>query len=393
MNDRERWIRCMHFQPVDHVPDEEFGYWEENIKVWQAQGLPEGINLRDDDASNQYFGFAPRSHVPTALKLMPDFESEVLEVTGTYKIVTDGDGVKMKVFTDGTSTIPHFLDFPLKGRKEWEEIFKPKLDIRLAERYPENSPDWEAMKTRFNSPNWDKPVGISIGSLFGWPRGWAGFEGMAMLCCDDPDLVREIADHLATLTCAVIERAAKEIQIDFGAGWEDMCFNHGPMISPAMVREFLTPNYKRITDLLKSNGCDVLFTDCDGDINAMMDPWLEGGLTGIFPVEVHAGSDTVAIREKYGEQIAILGGVNKRALISGKEAIRAEIKRIKPYVLEGGWIPHVDHRCPPDVTFENYLYYLDVKRETFGIPKPEEFEARPEVRKIKAKWAGTSVGV
>jgi hypothetical protein len=101
----------------------------------------------------------------------------------------------------------------------------------------------------------------------------------------------------------------------------------------------------------------------------------------------------VAIRKKYGERIVILGGVNKHKLIAGKDAIRAEIKRIKPYVMEGGWIPHVDHRCPPDVTFENYLYYLDVKRETFGIPKPEEFESRPEVKKIKSKWKGTSLAV
>ncbi|MCD6336196.1 MAG: hypothetical protein J7M27_12870 [Candidatus Latescibacteria bacterium] len=393
MNARERWIRCMHFQPVDHIPDEEFGYWEENSKVWQAQGLPEGIDLRDDDVANEYFGFSPRCSVPVGLGLDPAFESEVLEETDTYQIVLDGEGVKKKIFTDGTSTIPHFLEFSLKDRKSWEELFKPRLDIDLASRYPENRPDWEAMKARFNSPNWDRPVNINIGSLFGRPRDWAGFEGMSMLCYDDPDLVREIADHLATLTCAVIERAAREIQIDCGAGWEDMCFNKGPIISPAMAREFLTPNYKRITDVLKSNGCDIIYTDCDGDINKMIDPWLEGGLTGIFPVEVHAGSDPVEIRKKYGERVVIVGGMNKRALIVGKEAIRAEIKRIKPYVLEGGWIPHVDHRCPPDVTFENYLYYLDVKRETFGIPKPEEFEARPEVRKIKAKWAGTSVKV
>ena len=155
----------------------------------------------------------------------------------------------------------------------------------------------------------------------------------------------------------------------------------------------MTPNYKRITDILRPNGCDIVYTDCDGNVNDMIDPWLEGGVNGIFPVDVVGGSEPIAIRKKYGDKVVILGGVNKHALIAGKEAIRAEIKRIKPYVLEGGWIPHVDHRCPPDVTFENYLYYLDVKRETFGIPKPEEFESRPEVKKIKSKWKGASLAV
>jgi len=391
MTDRERWIRCMHFQPVDHIPDEEFGYWDETFKVWHEQGLPEEIN--DNAAAERYFGFSARSEVPVILGLYPEFERKVIEETEKYQIIMDTDGVKKKVFKDGTSTIPHFLEFPLKGRREWEEIFKPRLDAKLKIRYPENRKDWEEVKARYNDPNWDRPVGISIGSLFGWLRNWAGFEGIAMMCYDDPDLVREMVSHLADLTCSVIKRSAKEIRIDYGAGWEDMCFRQGPIISPKMVRKFLTPNYKRITDILRENGCDIIYTDCDGNINEMIDPWLEGGVNGIFPVEVAAGSDPIAIRKKYKDKVVILGGVDKRALIAGKEAIKAEIKRIKPYVLEGGWIPHVDHRCPPDVTFENYLYYLDVKRETFGIPKPEEFESRPEIKKIKSRWKEASLAV
>ncbi|MCD6232154.1 hypothetical protein J7K28_05975 [Candidatus Aerophobetes bacterium] len=383
MNARQRWIRCMHFQSVDYIPDEEFGYWDETFKEWHKQGLPEEID--NNEKADQYFGFSPRSLVPVKLGLIPSFEQRIIEETEKYQIIIDTDGVKKQIFKDGTSSIPHYLEFPLKGRKEWEEIFKPRLDINLAERYPENSPNWERIKAQYNDSDWDKPVGISIGSLFGWLRDWAGFEGISVLCYDDPELITEIVSHLASLTCAVIKRSAQEIKIDFGAGWEDMCFKQGPIISPKMVQKFLVPNYKRITDILRENGCDIIYTDCDGNINEMIDPWLEGGINGIFPVEVAAGSDPIAIRKKYKDRVVILGGVNKRALIAGKEAIKKEINRIKPYVLEGGWIPHVDHRCPPDVTFENYLYYLDIKREAFGIPKPEEFESRPEIRKIKSK--------
>ena len=391
MNARERWVRCMHFQQVDHVPDEEFGYWTENFPVWQEQGLPGNVN--DNGAADKYFQFAPRSSVPTGLGLIPGIKSEVLEETDRYQIVIDSSGAKQQVFKDGTSSIPHFLEFGLKGRKDWEEVYKPRLDVNLSSRYPENRDDWEDIKARFNDPNWDKPVGIDIGSIFGWLRNWAGFEGIAMLCYDDPELIAEMVEHLATVVCSVAKRAADEIKIDYASGWEDMCFNQGPIISPTMVRKFMTPNYKRITDTLKPSGCDIVYTDCDGNISDMIDPWLEGGVNGIFPANVVGGSDPVAIRKKYGDKVVILGGVNKHALIAGKEAIKTEIKRLKPYVMEGGWIPHVDHRCPPDVTFENYLYYLDVKRETFGIPKPEEFESRPEVKKIKSRWKGTSLAV
>lgn len=388
MNHRERWVRCMHFQPVDHVPDEEFGYWAENLNVWKQQGLPDNVTNLE-----AYFKFAPRSGVPVGLGFSYGFESKVIEETDKYRIIINGEGAKQQIFKDGSSTIPHYIEFGLKGRKEWEELYKPRLDIDNPSRYPENRSDWEQIKARFNDPSWGIPVGIGIGSLFGVLRNWAGFEGISMLCYDDPELVEEMVTHLADLTCAVIKRSASEIKIDYAAGWEDMAFNNGPIISPKMIRKWLTPNYKRITDILRANGCDIIYTDCDGNINEMIDPWLEGGVNGIFPVDVAAGSDPVAIRKKYGDKVVILGGVNKHKLIAGKEAIKDEIRRIKPYVLEGGWIPHVDHRCPPDVTFENYLYYLDVKRETFGIPKDEEFESRPEIKKIKSKWKETSLAV
>jgi uroporphyrinogen decarboxylase len=43
---------------------------------------------------------------------------------------------------------------------------------------------------------------------------------------------------------------------------------------------------------------------------------------------------------------------------------------LAPVVWEGGYIPHADHRVPPDVSYENYLYYLNLKREMFGTPRP-----------------------
>jgi uroporphyrinogen decarboxylase len=35
-------------------------------------------------------------------------------------------------------------------------------------------------------------------------------------------------------------------------------------------------------------------------------------------------------------------------------------------VAQGGFIPFCDHRCPPNVDPEDYLYYLDLKEELFG---------------------------
>ncbi len=69
------------------------------------------------------------------------------------------------------------------------------------------------------------------------------------------------------------------------------------------------------------------------------------------------------VRQEYGQGILLIGGVNKLSLIRGKEAIDRELENLHPLVERGGFIPCVDHRVPPDVSFENSLYYRKKKKE------------------------------
>jgi uroporphyrinogen decarboxylase len=370
MTHRERWVRTMHFQQVDHVPDEEFGYWDDTLLAWHEQGLPKEID--DLAKADVYFGFAPRAHVPVHHDLLPGFERQVLEENESYRKIRDEHGAICIVHTSGRSSIPRFLEFALKGRADWEREFRPRLDPsdqrrRDAGAFAANQDAWERR---------DYPLGVDIGSLFGWIRDWAGFEGATMMVHDDPGLLEEIMERLTVIIVGNVEWAASQVQLDFGGGWEDMCFNMGPMISPSDFARLMVPRYRRITEVLHRHGCDVIYTDCDGNINQLVPLWLEAGVNCMFPVEVAGGTDPIALRDRFGRQVLLIGGVNKRALIAGKEAIRKEIAHIQPHVAEGGWIPHVDHRVPPDVTLENYRYYLAFKRDTFGIPEPAPWEER-----------------
>ncbi len=50
----------------------------------------------------------------------------------------------------------------------------------------------------------------------------------------------------------------------------------------------------------------------------------------------------------------------------GKSAIDKEIERLAPVVEQGGFIPLVDHGVPEDISYENYLYYLERRKEITG---------------------------
>jgi len=58
--------------------------------------------------------------------------------------------------------------------------------------------------------------------------------------------------------------------------------------------------------------------------------------------------------------------VDKLSLIAGKDAIDKELERLTPLLKDGAFIPTVDHRCPPEVSYATYRYYLKKKRDWIG---------------------------
>lgn len=358
MNAMERWHNVTHYKSFDRVFNCEFGYWQENFIEWQRCGLPEEIN--NNEKADEFFKFDTKRSAGVNVGLVKGFETKILFEDENYRIEIDGNGVKKKVLKKGASSIPHYLEFPLKDRESWKP-FKERLQPDPA-RYPE---DWEERKKEWEKR--DYPVGINVGSLLGWPRDWMGFETFAMMFYDDSALMEEIIETLTNLTVVTIEKALKEVKFDFAHMWEDIAFNHGPIISPELFKKYAVPNYRKITRLLGKYGVDIVYLDCDGNINDVAGLWLEAGVNMMFPIEVHAGTDPVNLRKKYGKDMLLMGGVNKRELAKGKREIDDELKRIAPLVEQGGYIPHVDHRCPPDVSYENYIYYLKKKKEMFKI--------------------------
>jgi len=365
---RERWNLTMHFEKAERLPFMEFGYWDETLPEWHKQGLPESVDT--EAKAYAYFGIENWRTAPVKCRLFPSFQIEVLEETDEYVVTRSRDGAIQKEVKDGARSIPHYLRFAIENRADWE-AFKPRLDPKTPGRYPEN---WDTRAASFKDR--DFPLAIRTGSMIGLIRNWVGFEGLALMVYDDPVLVEEMIETCCACVCGTIERALNDVQFDFGAGWEDICFKNGPILSPAMFDRWIVPRYKRITALLRDHGVDVCWTDCDGNVMPILDQYLEGGINCMFPIEVAGGSDPVAMRAKYGRRVLLHGGVDKMKLLKGSKAIEEELQRLKPVVDEGGFIPHVDHRCPSNVTLENYKYYLKRKRELFGagnlLPHYEE---------------------
>jgi uroporphyrinogen decarboxylase len=190
-----------------------------------------------------------------------------------------------------------------------------------------------------------------------------GTENACTVFYEDPSFAHEMLDFVTEFTIQVMMRALSEVQLDYFLWWEDFAFKTGPLVSPRIFREFLLPRYRRVNDVLKAHGVDVIFLDSDGNPGVLIPLLLEAGVNGSYPLEAAAGMDPVGLRRQYGHDLLLWGGVDKRALARDKQAIEKELRGKLPVLLEdGGYIPQLDHMAPPGIPYENWLFYLGLKR-------------------------------
>jgi hypothetical protein len=355
MTIRERFNKVFRWEKPDRVPDMEFGYWDKTVAVWHEQGLPAGCRTNED--VERHLGLEGLSiipEVPIARGLFPAFEEKTIEQRGDRRLVQTKDGALTEML-DYDSSMPRFIRFAVETRADWERLRDERLDFRRPDRVGDVS---AAIGTAHAA---EMPILFHCGSLYGWLRDWMGLENLSVALMTDRDWVKEMMEHLTLMDLYFIETFIPASGVDVAWWWEDMCYNHGPLLSPKLFDELMVPRYKRITDALRGRGLDVNVLDCDGRIYDLVPGWLRGGINCMFPIEA-AHTDPWRLRQAYGRDVLLLGGVNKLALIAGPEAIDRELERLHPLVEMGGYLPCVDHRVPPDVTYENYLYYLDKKK-------------------------------
>jgi len=359
LTNRERFFKTMRFEPVDHPPLCLGGPWAETRTRWESEGLPEGANL------HEYFDVEPYSlvNVGRETRIFPHFEEEVLQEDDEYVILRTRRGAVVKRRREmAQSGAEHYLEYAVKGPqdKEW-----------LTERLDPDTPgrDENGWRDRLEENRGDpnKLLLVDFGSFFGDLHERLGTEQTAMAYYDFPDFIHWYNDKIA----ALCEKAAEVVLplggVDVMGGHEDMAYKGASIISPQMFREFMMPYYRRTVGKAREHGQWVFYMDSDGDVRELIPLWLEVGVNLFSPCEVAAGMDVGELRREYGQEALLSGGIDKRALAAGKAEIKRELEARYRVAAEGGYIPAIDHGIPPDVSWENYCYFVQVSKELCGM--------------------------
>ncbi|MDP6107121.1 MAG: uroporphyrinogen decarboxylase family protein [Candidatus Brocadiia bacterium] len=336
----------------------EFGYY--CMARWREQGMPEDIPLEE------LFDYDPPGHhVLSGLgwceaAFAPAFEEEVIEDRGEHELARDHAGRHVLFFKGRRSGfMPEYVDHPVKDMRTWEEDVKWRLNPASPERCAD-------LDERMNKARAEAARGLiitqSVIGAYMYLRSLIGPEGVLYAFYDMPELIRDCMRTWLELAEAVIARHQQHVTIDELFFGEDICYNHGILISPDLMREFILPYYRQLIANLKARQIDrtrhlYVQVDTDGYAVPVIPIYQELGMDVMSPFEVASGCDVVEIGRGHPE-LVMFGGIDKRVLATTKARIDRMVERILPAMRErGGYIPTCDHGVPEEVSYENYLHY------------------------------------
>lgn len=362
---QEKFRRFAHGDRNAAIPNFEPGPLLSTYDRWLAEGLTPAL---DPHRYEEWCGAFGLDRHPLRLSITPKKEAlypeEIVDETATSVTIRRGDGSIIQDNKGTHKSIPHEIRPAVTNRGEWEKL-KAWLDVD-APLPPADDPTMAGVLKTMRKA--DQPVFLHVGSLLGTPRNLLGFEEFAVKPYEDPEWFEDMIET----QCRAAERQVRflgenRVPVDGIHFWEDICYKNGPIISPRHFIEYAVPRYRRLSELAGRFGYRLVSVDSDGDLTALIDGWLEGGINMLLPLEAQAGMDLNALQEKYPGRVLWMGGVHKFRLTGGEKEITAELERIRPAVLKGMCIPMLDHHVPHDVSFEHYLAYLRLKQDILGI--------------------------
>jgi len=346
---REEYLDYMTFQRlIPPLFDEIFGPLPGLREEWAEQGArPEEL-----DFSAFRYRMASYGSVPVTLGWIGGCREEVLEETDEYIIARDRMGRRVKLCKD-VASLPLPLDYPVRNMDDW---LKVKHHYEFSEeRFAEG---WQRQVAEHVKAG--RVITVSIPGGFSEPRELMGDEQLCVAFYEQPELVHDILDTMARTALKVLERVCSVVQVDELFVHEDMAGKSGPLAGPKQVEEFIGPYYRRVWDVLRERGARLFKQDSDGNMNAVIPAFLDYGVNFMYPMEPAAGMDIVQVRERYGDRLAVMGGIDKHVLRRSKEEILAELEyKIPPMVRTGGCVLALDHRIPAGTPLENYRFYIE----------------------------------
>ncbi len=346
---RQRVQRMFARQDHDRVPRHDT-FWGETIERWQGEGLNGDARHVLEMLGSDFHQIAWCWPAPLAGR------DQVIEVDAQTRIVRDGHGKLVRYWRDRSGT-PEHLGFDCDSREKWQRIYKPALldsglqinppAARRAERLGREKGKWCYM---------------ACVEPFEQTRAMMGDELTAIAMAEDPEWVADVAEAFTSEVMRNLDAVIAEGAWPDGLWcYGDMAYNHATFCSPKMYRELIWPQHRRLVQWAHAHDMKFIY-HTDGNINAVIDLYLEAGFDCLQPLEAKADVDVRKLAPRYGDRLALFGNIDVMVMGSNDlEALEAEIAgKFQAGMATRGYAYHSDHSVPPTVSWATYQRLIEL---------------------------------
>ncbi|MGD8519691.1 MAG: uroporphyrinogen decarboxylase family protein [Desulfobacterales bacterium] len=314
MSSRKRFRETMAYGTPDRTPYFEEGIRKEVIKAWRRQGLPKKADLSE---------------------MFPSDLRERMEVD-----LTPRPGLRRWPTT-------------MAELDTFQQHLNPLDKKRLPQKWSKRVSAWkhrDHVLMLYVHRGFFQTMGV---------RDWQRFEEVIYLLIDQPDLVRRMMAIQGEFSATLTEKVLKEVQIDAAVFSEPIGGNDRPLISPQMYEQFVLKSYEPVLNVLNRYNVETIIFQTFANAKILIPSILRWGFNCLWACEVNIEAmDYRSIRQDFGRDLRLIGGIDLDALRKDEEAIRREIEtKVPPLIQDGGYVPLADGRVREDVPFDNYVYY------------------------------------
>lgn len=202
-----------------------------------------------------------------------------------------------------------------------------------------------------------KKISVAFGATLWIPMEPNWLEAVAL----KPELVEIELDYQLEQAIFLIKEGAKR-GADFVLGGGDLATNKGPIYSPIIFRRIVLPRFKKLVEISHQYKLPYIFRT-DGNTKLIWKELFEDlGVDGYGEIDKQAGMDIGQLKEKFGSEITLLGGICcATTLVSGsKNEIFSEVKScIEKAGKGGGFILTSSNSIHYGVPAKNFLYMIE----------------------------------
>jgi len=206
-------------------------------------------------------------------------------------------------------------------------------------------------------------IGFSL-----YERAWTmrGMENLMMDFYDNPGFVRELFRNIADYNITQTKKAL-EYDIDavhFGDDWGQQ---HGLLMGPALWRQFIYPELKRMYKVVRDAGVFVSIHSC-GDVDELFDDLIGIGLNCFNPFQPEV-MDVEQLMRQYRGKLTFHGGLSTQKTLpyGSVDDVRKATRRLIELGSPGNYILSPAHAVEGDVSLENMLAFIEEAQSQDGV--------------------------